>query len=151
MTYEQASRLLWWLLGIAVSVSVVHYLDNFVNYDAYPLAEDVPNPSATLIAVSWFVFTASGGLGVWLWLRRRIVAAAFAVTGYSVSGLVGFGHYAAPGAFDMVWWRQAHIVADICCGIAIFVFAVWAGRNADRLAGGASGQPMSSRLGRPRL
>ena len=54
--------------------------------------------------------------------------------GYAVSGLIGFGHYAAPGAFDMVWWRQAHVATDIACGIAIAAFAVWAARHASDLA-----------------
>lgn len=133
MSYERATRVMWWLLGVAVAVSVVHYVDNYVNYADYPLSEDIPNPSATLVAVGWFVFTASGVVGVWLWYRRRITAAAVALTGYSLSGIVGFGHYAAPGAFDMVWWRQTHVVADIICGLAIFGFAVWAASNASRL------------------
>jgi hypothetical protein len=29
----------------------------------------------------------------------------------------------------MVWWRQAHVVTDICCGIAVFAFALWAARQ----------------------
>ncbi len=47
--------------------------------------------------------------------------------------LLGFAHYAVPGATDMVWWRQLHVVVDICCGIAVFCFAIWAERNAERL------------------
>lgn len=46
--------------------------------------------------------------------------------------LVGFGHYAIPGAADMVWWRHTHIVADIICGIAILGFALWAALRAPR-------------------
>jgi hypothetical protein len=86
-----------------------------------------------VVGLSWFVFTASGALGVWLWLRHRITAAAAALTGYSVSGLIGIGHYTVPGATDMVWWRQAHVVTDIVCGVAVFGFAVWAARSAGRL------------------
>ncbi|WP_435770021.1 hypothetical protein [Nocardioides sp. SYSU DS0651] len=141
MSYLQASRLLWWLLGIAVLVSVVHYVDNYVNYDDYPVPGPdaaVPAPSVTLIAAGWFLFTAAGVAGVVLWLRRRIVPAAFALVGYSVSGLIGVGHYTAPGAFDMVWWRQAHVVADILCGVAVLGFALWAARNADRLSAPAT-------------
>jgi hypothetical protein len=52
----------------------------------------------------------------------------------SVSGLLGFGHYTAPGAFDMVWWRQLHVVVDIVCGVAILGFALWAARNATALS-----------------
>jgi hypothetical protein len=126
---DRATRVLLALLGVAFVVSVVHYADNYFNYDDYPQPgpDDLPAPSATVIGVAWFVFTASGALGLWLWFRGHITAAAAALTGYSVSGLIGFGHYTAPGATDMVWWRQTHIVADIICGIAIFGFAVWAG------------------------
>jgi hypothetical protein len=123
------------LLGVAFLVSVVHYIDNYVNYDDYPQGGigPAPAPSATLVGLGWFVFTASGAVGLWLWLRGRVTAASFFITGYSVSGLIGFGHYAVPGATSMVWWRQAHVVTDICCGIAVFGFALWAARNAREL------------------
>jgi hypothetical protein len=130
--HRRATKVLLTLLGVAVAVSGVHYVDNYVNYDDYPVPDPdsaIPVPSATVIAVAWFVFTASGALGVWLWFRRRITAAAAALTGYSVSGLIGFGHYTAPGAFDMVWWRQTHVVADIVCGLAVLGFALWAASN----------------------
>jgi hypothetical protein len=124
---ERSTRVLLWLFGTAVVVSVVHYTDNYVNYDAYPQPGpgELPAPSAGLIGLSWFLFTAFGVLGLWLWFRGRIIAACVALTGYSVSGLVGFGHYAVPGATDMVWWRQAHVVVDILCGLAILGFAIW--------------------------
>ena len=144
MSYLRATRTLWWLLGIAVLVSVVHYVDNYVNYDDYPVPGPdypVPAPSATVIAVAWFVYTGSGVLGALLWLRRRITAASVALVGYSVSGLIGFGHYTAPGAFDMVWWRQLHVVVDIVCGIAILGFALWAARNATPLS-----RPLTQRV-----
>ncbi len=130
MTSREAVRPLLVLLGIAVAVSVVHYLDNYANYDEYPSAEpgtwlSSVEPSATLIGAAWFIFTAFGVLGVWLLLRERIAAAAVAIALYSGSGLVGFLHYAVPGATDMPWWRQTHIVADIVCGLLLFAFAVW--------------------------
>ena len=122
------TRVLICLLGVAFVVSVVHYSDNYFNYDDFPQAgpDDPPAPSATVIGVAWFVFTAFGLLALWLWFRGRITAAAVALTGYSVSGLIGFGHYTVPGATDMVWWRQTHVVVDIGCGIAILGFALWA-------------------------
>lgn len=134
MDRARATRLLLALLGFAFLVSVVHYADNYVNYDDYPAGGDLPAPSATVVAVSWFLFTASGALGLLMWLRGRVTAAAAFLTGYSVSGLVGFAHYAVPGATDMVWWRQLHVVTDIACGVAVFCFAIWAERNAERLS-----------------
>lgn len=115
------------LITVAFVVSIVHYTDNTINYADYPQSEPggVPNPPDWIIAPSWFVFTAFGVLGLWLFLRGRVAAAAVAVAAYSGSGLIGFGHYAVPGATNMVWWRQAHIIADITCGVLLFAFAMW--------------------------
>lgn len=122
--HDDLLRRLTLLLAIAVAVSVVHYVDNVVNFDDYPEPTSGPAPSATLIAVSWFAFTAAAVAG-WRWLRDgRVQAAAAALAFYSVSGLVGFGHYTVDGAADMPAWRQAHIVLDIACGIAVVAFAI---------------------------
>jgi hypothetical protein len=139
-TYDRATRILLALLATAVAVSVVHYVDNYANYADYPVPEPgsaLPAPSRALVGASWFVFTACGVVGILLWRRRRIVPAAIALTAYSVSGLVGFGHYTVPGATEMVWWRQAHVVVDILCGLAIFGFALWAVTRARTLESSA--------------
>ena len=142
---EKATKILLVLLGLGLLVSVVHYTDNYFNYDDYPQPgpDDFPAPSATVVGLAWFVFTASGVVGLWLWFRGHITAAAIALTGYSVSGLIGFGHYTVPGAFDMVWWRQTHVVADILCGIAIFGFALWAAFRLPRTATDEATQPVA--------
>jgi hypothetical protein len=127
-TFDRATRVLLWLLGVAFVVSVVHYVDNVVNYSDYPQPDPggPPAPTAVVIAVSWFVFTAAGLSGLWLWFRRSIVGAALAFVSYSISGLVGIGHYTVPGATGMPWWRQTHVIVDILCGVAVLGFAVWA-------------------------
>ncbi len=131
---DRATRTLLALLAVAFVVSVVHYTDNYVNYADYPQpgSDDPPAPSRTLVGLGWFLFTAFGVLGLWLWFRGRTTAAAFALTGYALSGLVGLGHYTVPGATDMVWWRQGHVVLDIACGVAILGFAVWAAATRPR-------------------
>lgn len=136
MSYLRATRVLCWLLGAAVLVSVVHYVDNYVNYDDYPVPGPdaaLPAPSADLVGLAWFVFTAFGAVGLLLWFRRHITSAAVALTGYSLSGLIGILHYTVPGAGDMVWWRQAHVLADILLGAAVLGFALWAARNSSEL------------------
>lgn len=127
MTLERTARI---IIGVAIAVSVVHYVDNSVNYSDYPVADSGPTPSKTLIEVSWFLFTAAAVAGLWLLHQGRLRAAAIAFAVYSGSGLVGIGHYTAPGATSMVWWRQAHIVADILCGIAVLALAVACARAA---------------------
>ncbi|NYJ03632.1 hypothetical protein HNR19_004330 [Nocardioides thalensis] len=134
--YERAGRILHRSWAIAVAVSVVHYVDNYVNYRDYPApapGSDVPVPSQAAVGLSWFVFTAFGVLALVLWHRRRIVGAAVALTVYSVSGLVGLAHYAVPAATDMAWWRQGHVVLDIACGLVLFGFALWATARAGEL------------------
>ncbi len=113
------------LLIVAVLVSIVHYADNVANYADYPAPTSAPAPSQELITASWFIFTAFGAAGLAFFVRRRITPAAACLAVYSMSGLVGLGHYTVPGATDMAWWRQLHVVADIACGIAVLAFAVW--------------------------
>lgn len=117
--HARAVRALSAVFWIAVGVSVVHYADNYFNYAGFPQATSGPNPSRTLIGLSWFGFTAVGLAGYAL-LRRGASPLALALLAlYSGSGLVGLGHYTVPGALEMPWWRQAHVVADILCGLAI--------------------------------
>lgn len=124
--HARANRTLTAIFFVAVAVSVVHYSDNYFNYHDYPRSGTLPNPSAALVGLAWFGFTAAGLLG-WLEFRREptdrsLVLLAF----YSGSGLVGFLHYSVAGATHMPWWRQAHIVSDIACGLAMFGFVLWA-------------------------
>ncbi len=135
-------RLLTGLLAAAVLVSIVHYVDNVANYAQYPEpTSGPPAPSAALIGVSWFVFTAFGTAGFVLFMRHRITTAAACLAIYSVSGLVGLGHYTVPGATDMPWWRQLHVIADIALGIAMLAFAIWAVRG--QQSGPTIGEPQA--------
>jgi hypothetical protein len=112
------------LFWTAVAVSIVHYTDNFVNYDDYPHGTG-PEPSAGVVLGAWFVLTPFGLAGYLLYMRGRIRAGAMQLVVYSTSGLVGIGHYTVAGMTDEPLWRQAHVVADVLLGAGIFAFAVW--------------------------
>lgn len=118
-------RLLRALFATAVAVSVVHYADNVIAYDAYPDPVSGPDPSRGLIAAAWFVLTPIGFWGYRAYRRGRERTGAIALAVYSASGLVGIGHYTVDGATAMPLLRQAHIVADIACGAALAAFAMW--------------------------
>lgn len=119
------------LLGVAVAVSIVHYADNVANYDDYPSGGSVPAPSAGVILASWFAFTAAGIAGWVAYRRGRLDRAPVLLAIYAGSGLVGLGHYTVPGALNMPWWRQAHVLADIACGVLVLAFALRAVRERD--------------------
>jgi hypothetical protein len=109
----------------AMAVSVVHYTDNYTAYEAYPTSETLPNPSAELIGLAWFAFTAFAVAGLAFLRRGSSTAAAICLAVYSGSGLVGIGHYAAGGTGGFPWWRHAHIAADIALGFAVLACAVY--------------------------
>ena len=124
--HRRAVRVLSAIFAAAVLVSIVHYTDNYVNYQDYPRSTTVPNPSEGLVFGAWFGFTAAGLAGYVLFRRRPSDLALLLLAAYSGSGLVGIGHYLVPGATSMPWWRQGHLSLDIACGLAIFSFAIWA-------------------------
>lgn len=126
--HPRAVRILGGILAVAVMVSIVHYTDNYVNYDDYPQATSVPNPSAGVVLGAWFAFTAAGLAGYLLFRRGPSTLALILLAAYAGSGLIGIGHYLVPEATSMHWWRQAHVLLDIACGIAVISFAVWAAR-----------------------
>jgi hypothetical protein len=129
--HPRAVQALRAVLAIAVLSSIVHYTDNYVNYADYPQSESL-NPSRGLVLGSWFGFTAAGLAGYVLFRRRPSALALALLAAYSGSGLVGIGHFVVPGASAMPWWRQAHVVVDIACGVAMLAFVIWAARQRAR-------------------
>jgi hypothetical protein len=125
------------LLAVAVGVSIVHYVDNFAAFDRFPQRDGAPQVTKAMVAVAWPIFTAFGVAGLVAFRRRAIPAAAVCLAAYSGSGLVGIGHYTAPGMTDAVWWRQAHVILDILCGAAVLAFALWSVRHRSELERGA--------------
>ena len=123
--HGRAVRILGAILAGAVLVSIVHYTDNYVNFDDYPPAKNPP-ASAALVLGAWFAFTAAGVAGYLLFRRRPSDLALLLLAAYSGSGLIGIGHYLVAGATSMPWWRQAHVCLDIASGIAMFSFVIWA-------------------------
>lgn len=118
-------------LVVGFMVSIVHYVDNTVNYDDYPQGHvlGLPPPPLAGVVAAWLVFTAVGTLGLRLLLRGQGKPAAWLLGFYAGSGLLGVGHYLVDGSIHMAWWRQLHVCADIVCGALILALAVQLGRT----------------------
>jgi hypothetical protein len=112
------------VLAAAITVSIVHYVDNVTAYEAYPQSDTLPNPSEVVIAASWFFFTAFAIAAVVFLRRDELRSAALCLSVYSGSGLVGILHYSVPGTGDFPWWRHAHVISDIALGLAVLVMAL---------------------------
>lgn len=124
--HRKAVRVLSWVFAAGVLVSIVHYGDNYLNYVDYPQPAGGLNPPPNAILGAWILLTTAGVAGYLLFRRAPSNLAVALVAVYSGSGVVGIAHYLVPGAISMPWWRQAHVAADIACGLALLSFAVWA-------------------------
>ena len=113
----------------ALASSLVHYTDNYLAFDRFPNDGAGPDITADSIWIAWVLFTAFGAAGYVAYRRGRIRAGAALFAVYSLSGLIGLGHYTAPGMSELEWWRHAHIWTDIGCGIAVLSFSVWSVRH----------------------
>ena len=122
-----------WVLLAAIAISIVHYADNYLNFDDYVdktlRLDDLASGGTPAfitkagIPVSWVLFTAAAG-GAYLLLRRGRRTLAAALLGlYSISGLIGVFHYAdvPPGDFDL--YQNVFIISDTLLGIAVAVMA----------------------------
>jgi hypothetical protein len=108
----------------AVASSVVHYSDNYLAFDRFPDGGPGPDITPDTIWIAWVVFTAFGVAGYVSYRRGRVRRGAGLLAVYSISGLIGLGHYTAPGMSELVWWRHVHIWTDILCGAAVLAFAI---------------------------
>jgi hypothetical protein len=110
---------------VAVASSIVHYTDNYVAFEQFPDGGPGPAVSADAIWIAWVLFTAVGIAGYALYRRGRVVPGSAFLAVYSLSGLIGLGHYTAPGMSELAWWRHVHIWVDIACGAAVLAFCAW--------------------------
>jgi len=144
LDHRRRLRLLTALMTAAIVISVVHYLDNYLNYASFPTSDGVPAPSRALVGLSWFAFTAAGIVGYVVFRRgHRLGLACALLAYYSVSGLIGVGHYTASEMVDAPWWRQGHVIADILCGVAIAAFAYSSWRSLSARAAAVPPRPGS--------
>ena len=111
-------------MGTAAVLSLVHYTDNYVNFDLYPQEGAFLEISRDLVWISWLIFVA-GAVAAWFaWRRGRVEAACMGLALFSVSGLISLGHYTAEGMSRLAAWRHVFIWVDILLGAAILAFAL---------------------------
>ena len=127
---ERAQRLLNVVFFTAVASSIVHYTDNYLAFERFPQSDSGPQITKDSVWIAWIAFTAFGVAGWLLYRRGRIALASALLAVYSLSGLIGIGHYTASGMSELAWWRHVHIWVDILCGVAVLAFAIWSVRRA---------------------
>jgi len=107
----------------ALLLSVVHYIDNTVRFDDYTGGKK-GFVTRGMIPLSWVLFTAAGVAG-YRALRRSNRGLGGSLLGvFSVSGLIGLGHYTTVSPADFDWFQNTFIALDFLAGLAVFGLAV---------------------------
>lgn len=107
----------------ALALSVVHYIDNTVRFDDYTGGK--PGfVTRAMIPVSWVLFTAAGIAGYRLLKKGNRGTGGSLLGVYSVSGLIGIGHYTTVSPGDFSAFQNTFIALDFLAGLAVFVMAV---------------------------
>ena len=107
----------------ALLLSVVHYVDNTVRYEDYTGGQDsfITRP---MIPLSWVLFTAAGVAGYRYLEQGRRSLGGWLLGLYSVSGLIGIGHFTTVSPGDFSLFQNTFIALDFLAGLAVFVLAV---------------------------
>ena len=107
----------------ALLLSVVHYIDNTVRFDDYTGGKKGFVTQA-MIPVSWVLFTAAGVAGYRALKQGNRGLGGSLLGVYSVSGLIGLGHYTTVSPRDFDWFQNTFIALDFLAGLSVFVLAV---------------------------
>jgi len=107
---------------VALLLSVVHYIDNTVRFDDYTGGKSgfVTRP---MIPLSWVLFVAAGVAGYRALVQGNRTRGGWLLAVYSVSGLVGVGHFTTVSPSDFSAFQLTFIVLDFLAGLAMFLVA----------------------------
>lgn len=112
------------LVSTAAALSLIHYGDNYLNFDLYPQEGALIEISRDLVWIGWLFYAGFALAAYFLWRRGRIAAACMCLAVFSISGLISLGHYTAEEMSQLAAWRHVFIWVDITLGAAILAFAV---------------------------
>ena len=107
----------------ALLLSVVHYVDNTVRFDDYTGGKK-GFVTRGMIPLSWVLFTAAGVAGYRALKQGNGGLGGSLLGAFSVSGLIGLGHYTTVSPSDFDWFQNTFIALDFLAGLAVFVMAV---------------------------
>ena len=110
------------VFGTALLLSLVHYIDNTVRYDDYTGGKSsfVTRP---MIPLSFVLFVAAGIAGYRALQHGDRTKGGWLLAIYSISGLVGVGHFTTVSPSDFSAFQLTFIVLDFLAGLAVFVLA----------------------------
>ena len=108
---------------VALLLSVVHYIDNTVRFEDYTGGKEgfVTRP---MIPLSWVLFVVAGIAGYHFLKQGNRALGGSLLAVFSVSGLIGIGHFTTVSPSDFSAFQITFIALDFLAGLAVFVMAL---------------------------
>ncbi len=113
------------VFATAVALSAVHYYDNTVRFEDYTGGESSDGLiTRPVIPISLALFTLAGIAGYRALKAGHRRRAGLLLAVYSVSGLIGIGHYTTMSPREFSAFQNTFIALDFLAGLAVFIVAV---------------------------
>ncbi len=102
--------------------TAIHYWDNYVHFDAYPVP---PWITPDRVWLAWVSLTMAGLIGLWLYGRQNYWLAYACLAVYALTGASTLGHYFyAPFSYFSAA-MNAMILSDGVVGYSLLGFVLW--------------------------
>ena len=112
------------VFATAVALSAVHYYDNTVRFEDYTGGNAGGLITRPVIPISLVLFTLAGIAGYRALRAGNRRRAGWLLAVYSISGLVGVGHYTTVSPSEFSAFQNTFIALDFLAGLAVFVLGV---------------------------
>ncbi len=122
VTQTQPTHILKGLLTFSIIATLIHFTDNYLYFEHYPQPDWI---SQFGVIRGWFVWTAVGVLGYWLYKNQRYALAHLSLLIYAFCGLSSLGHYLYGGMSEFSPKMHALILTDGLAGAGILGFVLW--------------------------
>jgi hypothetical protein len=114
-----------WLLVILVCNALstaIHYFDNYVNFDQYPMPAWITQDA---VWMSWLVLTTIGCAGYWLYWQQKFWLAYGCLAIYAATGASTPGHYLYAPLSHFSAKMNIMIWSDGIVGFVLIAFLLW--------------------------
>ena len=115
-------NLLLSILIVNAISTILHYTDNFVNYDKYPQPNWITPDS---IYLAWIVLTIFGIAGYLFYVKNAWWTAYLCLGIYSITGISSPAHYFYPAHHAFSEKMHLLIWTDAIAGISLLFFILW--------------------------
>ncbi len=121
-SHHQRQTWLLVLLVINIILSILHYSDNLIHFDAYPEPDWF---SPYLTDSIWWVMTPCGLAGFWFYRQQKFRWSYLGLYSYALLSQLTLGHYVVAPIWELTLKMNSLILLEAWAAIPLAVFTVW--------------------------